>query len=218
MHAAEGAGVSRRTALAGLIAALSAGCGKLSFMAANIPAAFGSYRRHADVAYGREFTRLFAELTRAERTWPKDGGTRSLLERARTLRRELGEYAVEKENQGAPGVLIEKVEIGREDCYLILDTGAALVTLSPELVSALTLGDSLGKEEESAVAGGMTARGRRLTLPRVRLGEAEASDVPAMQLASSMLGVDGLLGRSFLRQFVLTIDDHADPKVSLRRR
>ena len=48
-----GNGVSRRTALAGLIAALSAGCGKLAFMAANVPAAFGAYRRHADIAYGR---------------------------------------------------------------------------------------------------------------------------------------------------------------------
>jgi hypothetical protein len=47
-----GNGVSRRTALAGLIAALSAGCGKLAFMAANVPAAFGAHRRHADIAYG----------------------------------------------------------------------------------------------------------------------------------------------------------------------
>jgi acetyl esterase/lipase len=47
-----GNGVSRRTALAGLTAALSAGCGKLAFMAANVPAVFGAYRRHADIAYG----------------------------------------------------------------------------------------------------------------------------------------------------------------------
>ena len=47
-----GNGMSRRTALVGLTAALSAGCGKLAFMAANVPAAFGAYRRHADIAYG----------------------------------------------------------------------------------------------------------------------------------------------------------------------
>lgn len=52
MPAGDGAGVARRTALVGLIAALSAGCGKLAFMAANVPAAFGAYRRHADIAYG----------------------------------------------------------------------------------------------------------------------------------------------------------------------
>ena len=46
--------MSRRTALAGLLAALGAGCGKLAFMAANFPAAFGAYRRHANIAYGAQ--------------------------------------------------------------------------------------------------------------------------------------------------------------------
>ncbi|HXC09069.1 MAG TPA: alpha/beta hydrolase [Steroidobacteraceae bacterium] len=45
-------GVSRRAMLAGLAAVLTAGCGKLAFMAANVSAAFGAYRRHADIAYG----------------------------------------------------------------------------------------------------------------------------------------------------------------------
>ena len=52
MPADRGAGISRRTVLAGLAASLSSGCGKLSFMAANLPAVFGAYQRHADVAYG----------------------------------------------------------------------------------------------------------------------------------------------------------------------
>ena len=52
MPAGRAHAVSRRTALAGLVAALSAGCGKLAFMAANVPAAFGAYRRHANIAYG----------------------------------------------------------------------------------------------------------------------------------------------------------------------
>jgi acetyl esterase/lipase len=45
--------MSRRAALAGL-AALLAGCGRLAFMAANVPAAFGAYQRHPDIAYGTE--------------------------------------------------------------------------------------------------------------------------------------------------------------------
>jgi acetyl esterase/lipase len=45
-------GVSRRAMLAGLAAALTAGCGKLAFMAANVSTVFGAYRRHADIAYG----------------------------------------------------------------------------------------------------------------------------------------------------------------------
>jgi acetyl esterase/lipase len=45
-------GVSRRTALTGLGAVLAAGCSKFAFLAANVPATFGSYQRHADLAYG----------------------------------------------------------------------------------------------------------------------------------------------------------------------
>jgi len=46
--------MSRRTALAGLGALVAAGCSRLAFVAANLPAAFGDYRRHADVPYGAD--------------------------------------------------------------------------------------------------------------------------------------------------------------------
>jgi acetyl esterase/lipase len=52
MPADKPALVSRRTALAGLAAALTAGCGRVAFMAANVPAAFGAYRRHPNISYG----------------------------------------------------------------------------------------------------------------------------------------------------------------------
>jgi acetyl esterase/lipase len=44
--------VSRRTALAGLAALATAGCSKVAFLAANVPAAFGAYRRQGNLAYG----------------------------------------------------------------------------------------------------------------------------------------------------------------------
>ncbi|HEY6620040.1 MAG TPA: alpha/beta hydrolase [Steroidobacteraceae bacterium] len=54
MSAASEDRVSRRTALAGLTALFLAGCERLGFLAANVPAVFGSYKRHANIAYGRE--------------------------------------------------------------------------------------------------------------------------------------------------------------------
>jgi acetyl esterase/lipase len=44
--------LSRRTALPGMWALFLAGCSRLGFLAANMPAAFGSYKRHANIAYG----------------------------------------------------------------------------------------------------------------------------------------------------------------------
>src|ERR1700720_2112857 len=46
--------VSRRALLAGLGAWAAAGCSRLAFVAANVPAAFGHHRRHADLAYGTD--------------------------------------------------------------------------------------------------------------------------------------------------------------------
>jgi acetyl esterase/lipase len=46
--------VSRRIALGGLVAAFAAGCSRLGFIAANVPAAFGAFKRHANIAYGTD--------------------------------------------------------------------------------------------------------------------------------------------------------------------
>jgi acetyl esterase/lipase len=44
--------VSRRGALAGLAALATAACTQVAFIAANVPASFGPYRRQANIAYG----------------------------------------------------------------------------------------------------------------------------------------------------------------------
>jgi acetyl esterase/lipase len=46
--------MSRRTAVAGMFALFLEGCSRLGFFAANVPAAFGPYKRHANIAYGAD--------------------------------------------------------------------------------------------------------------------------------------------------------------------
>lgn len=52
MRAASGASMSRRSALAALAGLGTAACSKLAFLAANVPASFGSYQRRATIPYG----------------------------------------------------------------------------------------------------------------------------------------------------------------------
>jgi acetyl esterase/lipase len=52
MNVVDVARVSRRTALACLAGAAGTACAKLEFVAANFPAAFGSYTRRKNLAYG----------------------------------------------------------------------------------------------------------------------------------------------------------------------
>jgi acetyl esterase/lipase len=46
--------MSRRAALAGLAALMGSACTQVEFLAANVPAAFGSYKRKANIAYGND--------------------------------------------------------------------------------------------------------------------------------------------------------------------
>src|SRR5260221_4570989 len=54
MPAGKPVGTSRRTALTGRAGMLAAGCGRLEFMAANVPAVFGDYRGPSDIPYGAD--------------------------------------------------------------------------------------------------------------------------------------------------------------------
>jgi len=54
MPADEPGRVSRRRALAGLAAMAVAGCSRVAFLAANVPAAFGAHRRRPNIPYGND--------------------------------------------------------------------------------------------------------------------------------------------------------------------
>ena len=53
-RARAGLAISRRAVLAGLAVAAASACTQIEFLAANVPAVFGAYRRHADISYGTD--------------------------------------------------------------------------------------------------------------------------------------------------------------------
>jgi len=114
-------------------------------------------------------------------------------------------------------VLVEGL-IGGEPCCLMVDTGAMRTSLSPELVGALGLNDRLGGEASFVLAGGVRLRGRVVDLPSVALGDISAKAVPAVTIAASEVGIDGLLGQSFLKGFIYTVDERRPEKVFLQPR
>ena len=65
------------------------------------------------------------------------------------------------------------------------------------------------------LAGGMKTKGREVTLPRIEVSGADERDVPAAAVKVSDVGVDGLLGQSFLKRFVYTIDESREDKLIL---
>jgi clan AA aspartic protease (TIGR02281 family) len=94
---------------------------------------------------------------------------------------------------------------GSRTARFVVDTGASLCVVSPEL--AADLGVRPGPRAEMVpmqVVGGVTA-GPRVSLASVRVGDADAENVAAV-IHSIGPGIDGLLGNSFLGRYTVTLD------------
>jgi clan AA aspartic protease (TIGR02281 family) len=172
-----------------------------------------------DEAFFKELNRFYAELIEQNRRGENKGRSNKYINRLRAIRQELGQLAVDDENNRENGVLIVKAIFPeKEICFLILDTGASRVSLSPEMADVLGLSEKLGDEIETLVAGGMTVKGRSVDIPWIIVAGQTAKNIQGIILSSSKPGIDGLLGRSFLKRFILDIDDEREPKVLLRAR
>ena len=106
-------------------------------------------------------------------------------------------------------------EIAGEPCFFIVDTGAMRTTVAPGLVRAL--GIPLGEETEFTLAGGKKMKGRKIVLRVLTVGKVTERDVDAAAVKVSEVGIDGLLGQSFLKRFVYAIDESRKGKLILRR-
>jgi clan AA aspartic protease (TIGR02281 family) len=92
---------------------------------------------------------------------------------------------------------------GRTATFLV-DTGASICVISPELAAAT--GIEPPPNAQVVVLQTLSGRtaGHMVTLPSLRVGEAEARDVKA--IVHEIPGMDGILGNTFLARFVATVD------------
>jgi clan AA aspartic protease (TIGR02281 family) len=138
---------------------------------------------------------------------------RSFLERlAQRLDQLEGDFTlteIETENEG--GALIVTVAVnGKAHGRFVLDTGAAMVTLTEEFADKLGLAWRSLPVAQARMADGSMAEARYLTLASLRLGPAEAGHVQAAVLSSAgPRDTDGLLGMSFLNRFDMHLDGAA---------
>lgn len=170
-----------------------------------------------DMAFFTALNRLLADLRDALRRQP-GGANQAALEKVRSLRLELARWAEARQAGQDNGLVLVEALVGDEPCCFIVDTGAQLVCLPMELVDALGLGASLGGEDTLSLAGGQKIHGRSLTLPSVVVAGQGSQAVAGSAVPASEVGIDGLLGQSFLRRFACTIDPSARNKLSLAPR
>jgi clan AA aspartic protease (TIGR02281 family) len=168
-------------------------------------------------AFFDDVNRLYADLHEALPRARADAGiVKTYLNQLRVVRQEMALLARRREQEAEHGVLIVPATLSDdEECHLIVDTGATTVALSPEMVRAAGLADRLGEEVEVVIAGGLRARGRRITLPRLGVQTMVAENVDAIQLNASHCGVDGLLGLSFLNFFNYMVEREKPQRLRL---
>jgi hypothetical protein len=156
-----------------------------------------------DVRMFVEVNRLLAEL----RTQARSGTAQPLLDKVRAIRRELAAWAFARNARQSDALVLVEAVVLDERCWFILDTGAMQTTLSRELVDALALGDRLGEETTLILAGGVKIQGRRLEIPQITVAGRTETRVSGSAVPPSDVGIDGLLGQSFLKRFIYTIDE-----------
>lgn len=90
---------------------------------------------------------------------------------------------------------------------LMVDTGASNVMLSKRIALKLGYNLNASKRIKAKLANGKVVPGRVVILKELRVGKATATNIPAIVLEQeSGSNYDGLLGMSFLGQFVFQID------------
>ncbi|MDH5546957.1 MAG: retroviral-like aspartic protease family protein [Gammaproteobacteria bacterium] len=91
--------------------------------------------------------------------------------------------------------------------HFLVDTGASLTTISPQVANALGVfhGDDTSVVSVSTANGTVSAP--KITLENVAVADAQVDDVETVVLANMGEGIDGLLGLSFLQHFDVEISN-----------
>lgn len=151
-----------------------------------------------DLAFFSTLNRLLVDLRKAR-------APEADLARVRTLRRDLGRRVTEELK--TQGLVVVEARAGDEPVWLLVDTSAVDSVLNQELAEAA--GGSPGEDTHSVLLSGLRFRAKALRLPSLGIATQVRADVPAAVLPPALVGLDGLLGQSFLAAFTLTLDGGA---------
>ena len=105
-------------------------------------------------------------------------------------------------------IVVDAVINDNVSVRLVVDTGASIVILSKEVAGRLGITEeNTDAEIEITMANGATVNAQPVILKSIKVGDAEIENVEAAILENNLIGgADGLLGMSFLNNFIVSVD------------
>ena len=173
-------------------------------------------RSKKDEEFWIDLNQTFLDLHRKRRADINNSLIDRYIQKIRNLRKELGTYAIKEARSNDSGLVIISGNVGRkEEFHFIVDTGARHVSLTPVMIEVLGLKERLGKVTDLRLAAGKTAWGQKIVFPYVSVLGMEEQDVSGIAIPERKVGIDGLLGRSFLKRFAVCFDFEQGSKIQL---
>jgi len=156
--------------------------------------------------FDRLLDRRYAEYVASEANEAHDLFFEQVMERREHLSSRFLTSVIPFEDRGSHMVVEAQIN-DRGTVTLLLDTGASLVTLSKLAAERLQLPTTGKNLMNVQLADGSTVQAEPVILRSVQVGEARVEHVPAAVLPEPPhRDFEGLLGMSFLREFVLHYD------------
>ncbi len=115
------------------------------------------------------------------------------------------------------GGLTVPVTIDASTLEMVVDTGSSLTILTDAAANELSISVPAAADQVRLVlADGTAWHGKMVTIPKMRVGTFEASDVEVAVLEPDATTLQPTLGQSFLGQFQSSVDSHAGELKLLR--
>jgi len=171
-------------------------------------------------AYG-EFRRRFREEEASLRGRQPGAGEMDFHEGIRRamaeMERDFSQESVPSARRRGGHLVVKAVLNGRVAASLLVDTCASMTVISPKVAERLELGrNSVLGMARISMADGRSVQAPLVRLDSVSVGGMRVERSPAAILPAVTSGVDGLLGMSFLGNFVVQVGGK-DDRLILRR-
>lgn len=166
------------------------------------------WREDGQNRFFEEVNRTYAALLQAKRGGHGAGAElEGLLVRVRKIRAELAENAQTEEKKTEHGLLLVPARLcGVEDTCLMVDCGATVSSITPEMVDILGIQEFVGEEVELSLPNAIRIKAPQLLIPKISVNGSDAEFVKAVVLRQTMPGVDGCVGLSFMHRFDYDIE------------